>query len=159
MSEELATYLHDHSAASDFAVELLKHLHEQHGGEPVGELAAGLLIEVEEDRETLRQIMEKVGAQASALKEATAWVGEKLSRVKLSRTDAGEAGTFQALETMALGVLGKRALWRALAVIAPADSRLRGFDFEALAARAEAQYARVEEWRLRVAGAALRAAN
>ena len=157
MSEPLTDYLNDHLAASNFAVELLKTLHDEHSSEPLGEFAAALLMEVEEDRQALRRIMGAVGAEASTLKEATAWVAEKVSRFKLSHASSGAAGTFQALETMALGVLGKLALWRALAVIAAADLRLSGTDFDALAARAEAQHAQVEEWRLRVAGNALRA--
>jgi hypothetical protein len=92
------------------------------------------------------------------LKEATAWVGEKVSRFKLRHARSGEVGTLEALETLALGILGKRALWRALSVIAPTDVRVRGEDFDALAARALAQHARVEERRLQVAGTALRAA-
>src|SRR3954451_1211107 len=153
MSDPLATYLHDHLAASHFAVELLKNLHEQHAGEPLGPFAAALLGEVEEDRQVLQQIVDRVGTEASALKEATAWVGEKVSRFKLRHASAGEVGTLEALETLALGILGKRALWRALSVIAPTYVRVRGEDFDTLAARAEAQHARVEERRLQVAGA------
>ena len=65
---------------------------------------------------------------------------------------------FEARETLALGILGKRALWRALSIVAPADLRLSGVDFDALAARAQAQHDRVEERRLQVAATALQAA-
>ncbi len=156
MSDALATYLHDHLAGSNFAVELLKHLHDQHAGEPLGEFAAALLAEVEQDREVLRRIMERVGAEGSTLKDATAWVGEKVSRLKLGRSSSGEAGTFHAVETLALGILGKLALWRALSVIKAADVRMQDVDLDALAARAQAQHASVEEQRLQFAATALR---
>jgi hypothetical protein len=55
----------------------------------------------------------------------------------------GAFGTFEAL-----GILGKLALWRALAAIAESDARLPGVDFEHLMARAERQHARAEELRL-----------
>jgi hypothetical protein len=42
-------------------------------------------------------------------------------------------------------------------VVAAADARLRGVDFDHLAARAQAQHARVEEHRLEAARTALRA--
>jgi hypothetical protein len=64
----------------------------------------------------------------------------------------------EALETLALGILGKLALWRALAVVAATDARLRGLDFDSLAARAQAQHARVEERRIEAALTAFKAA-
>lgn len=45
------------------------------------------------------------------------------------------------------------------AVVAAADARLRGVDFDHLGTRAHAQHARVEEYRLEAARAALRAAQ
>lgn len=157
MSDPLATYLHDHLAAANFAVELLKNLHEQHSGDALGSFAGALQMEVEQDRAVLERIIERLGAEPAVLKDAAAWVGEKVSRLKLSREVSGEAGTFQALETLALGILGKRALWETLRVIAPRDWRLSGQPFDELAARAEAQHARVEEWRLQWALKALTA--
>jgi hypothetical protein len=51
------------------------------------------------------------------LKELASWVG---------------LATFEALEFFALGIHGKLALWRALQITAPFDSRLAGMDFEQL---------------------------
>jgi hypothetical protein len=36
MSDPLATYLHDHLAGSNFAIELLDSLRDQYSGEPLG---------------------------------------------------------------------------------------------------------------------------
>lgn len=66
-------------------------------------------------------------------------------------------GTFEALEFLELGIHGKLALWRALAVVAEYDSRLKNTDFVLLASRAETQHALVEERRLELAHTALRA--
>jgi hypothetical protein len=156
--DPLTTYFHDHLAGAQAAINLLAVLRDQHTGQPLGQFATGLLAEVEEDREVLRGLAERVGAGASALKEATAWLGEKVSRVKLRRRSAGELGTFEALEALGLGILGKLALWRALAVIAEGDGRLGGMDFHHLADRAQAQHTQVEERRLEAAPMALRAA-
>ncbi len=84
-------------------------------------------------------------------------MGEKVSRFKLRHAGAGKFGMLEALEALALGIVGKQALWRALSVIAPTNLRVRGEDFDVLAARAQAQHARVEEHRLQVARIALRA--
>jgi hypothetical protein len=156
MSDPLATYVHDHLAGAVVGINLLEALRDQQAGEPLGQFAAELLVELEADRAVLQGLSERVGAGSSALKEASAWLGQKVSRLKLRRRAAGGLGTFEALEALALGILGKLALWRALAVSAAADARLRGVDFDHLAARAQAQHARVEERRLEAARMVLR---
>jgi hypothetical protein len=126
MSDSLAIYPHDHLAGSNFAVELLEFLRDQHPRQPLGDAAAALLAEVEADRTVLQGIIARVGHGVPFFKEASAWVAEKLSELKLRR---GDFGTFEALEALALGILGKLALWRALAVIAENDAPFarRGF--------------------------------
>jgi hypothetical protein len=148
MSDPLATYVHDHLAGAVVAINLLEALRDRHAGEPLGQFAAGLLVEVEADRAVLQGLAGRVGAGSSRLKEAAAWLGEKVSRVKLRRRAAGGLGTFEALEALALGILGKLAPWRALGVMAAVDGRLGGMDFDHLAARAHAQHAQAEERRL-----------
>jgi len=154
-NDALSTYVEDHLAGATAGLELLEALSAQHQGDPTGALARRLLPEVEDDRRTLEGIARTLDA-GSALKEAGAWLAEKVSRLKLHRDVKGVLGTFEALEAMTLGVLGKRALWRALAVAAGSDARLAGFDFGALAASAERQHALLEDERLRAATAALR---
>jgi hypothetical protein len=149
MADPLATYLHDHLAGSNFAVELLKSLRDEHIDDPLGQLATTLLREIEEDKATLQGIVDQVGKKPPDLKEAAAWLGEKVSRFKLRHSAGDGLGTFEALETLALGVLGKLALWRALAVTA--NARVHGVDFEQLMARAQSQHDRLEESRLQVA--------
>jgi hypothetical protein len=153
--DPLATYLHDHLAGASAALDLIEALRDQHAGEPLGEFAAALHSEVSADRALVESLAERVGSSSSGLKEIAAWVTEKATRLKLSRKVAGELGTFEALEGLALGILGKRALWRALAVISPLDPRLGDMDFDVLVERAEAQHAQVETRRLAVARAAL----
>lgn len=158
MSDALPTYLHDHLAGSNFAVDLLKNFCSRHAGTPLGEFGTDMLAEIEEDQQVLHNLIDRVGVPSPALKEAAAWVSEKASRLKLG-SGSGELGTFQTLETLAMGIWGKRALWRALGVIAGADSRIQIVDFSALSERAEAQHARVEERRVQVARTALVAAT
>jgi hypothetical protein len=155
MSEPLGTYLEDHLAGASAAIELLESLRDQHADEPLGAFAEGIRSEVEADREELRALIERVEHGPKKLKEAAAWLAEKVSRAKLGRISRGDLGTFEALETLALGILGKRGLWKALAEAAPGDRRLDGMDFEALRDRAESQFASVEEKRLELARRAL----
>ncbi len=151
MNDPLTTYLHDHLAGSTFAVDLLGSLRDHYSDDALGQFASRLLSELEEVRAMLQRIVERVGKGSPNLKEAAAWLAKKVTRMKLSHGEAKGLGTFQALETLALGILGKLALWRALKVIAESDDRVSGVDLEQLIARAQAQHARVEENRLLVA--------
>lgn len=155
MSERLATYLHDHLAGSRIAIDLLEVLRDEHAGEALGGFAASLLEDIEADRAMLRRLSERLGPPVNPIKEAGAWLAEKVTRAKLHRQMGGELGTFEAVEALGLGIQGKLALWRALGTIAAADPRLEGTDFEGLAARARTQHARVEEVRLGLASRAL----
>jgi hypothetical protein len=147
MDDPLAIYLHDHLAGAALAVDLLEAMRDKHPNKPLGNFAAMILSEVEADRTTLKNLADRIGAGSNQLKELTAWLSEKVSRIKLN-SDAHSLGTFEALEFLALGILGKLALWDALKVLQPVDARLQGMDFDHLAARAKAQHAKVEEKRL-----------
>lgn len=151
MSNPLGIYLHDHLAGSRFAIDLLESLRNRYSGEPLGQLASSLLVEIKQERDLLQRIVDKVGKGSPDLKEAAAWLAEKVSRFKLSHADAKDFAAFEALEALSLGIVGRRALWRALIVIAESDGRLAGLNFEQLISTAESQYNRVEESRLALA--------
>jgi hypothetical protein len=154
MNDRLVTYLHDHLAGSHFAINLLDSLHDQYRNEELGTFASAICGEIREDQSTLQKIIDRVGKRPIDLTEMAGWLSEKASRFKLSRDkDNVGLGTFEALETLELGIKGKSALWRALEVIGEFDTRVRDFDFKGLAARADEQYARVDEYRLKLAGA------
>jgi hypothetical protein len=148
MTEPLAIYFHDHLAGAAFAIDLVESLGNQHLGKPLGEFAAELLVEIETDRETLLTLADRLGITSSPLKDLSAWLGEKVSRIKLSSQEANSFGTFEALEILQVGIHGKWALWRALNIVALIDVRLQSIDFAHLAARAEHQEALVDGWRL-----------
>ena len=63
------------------------------------------------------------------------------------------AGVFQALETLAIGITGKRLLWRALREVRNTHPALQKIDFGALEKRALEQFDRVETARLNIATA------
>ncbi len=158
MSDALAVYLHDHLAGASLAVDLLESMRKEHAGEPLGQFAERLKVEVEADRDVLQALAERVGAGTNAFKNLAAWMSEKVSRVKLGGQNEGSLKTFEALEFLMLGIHGKWALWRALAAAAATDTRLQGTDFLHLVARAGLQEVQVEHWRLEAARAAFPAA-
>jgi hypothetical protein len=159
MSNPLATYLHDHLAGAAFAVDLLKGLRDHYSGEVLGQFASHVLLEVEQDREALQRIADRAGKETPDLKQAVGWLTEKASRFKLSHDDPYGLGTFQALEALALGILGKLALWHALAVVPEIESGIGQVELERLIARAQRQHKEVEKTRLLVAEIALAGAR
>jgi hypothetical protein len=148
MSDPLATYLRDHLTGSHFAIKLLETLQEQYRDEELGWFALSLCAEIKQDQDTLQTIIDHVGKASPDLTAAAGWIAERASQFKLQRDASGGLGTFEALETLTLGIRGKLALWRALPLVLKVDTRVPEYDYVALAARAEDQFARVEERRL-----------
>jgi len=93
----------------------------------------------------------------SDVRNASAWLVEKFSRVKLgfSGGDASGLRLLQTLESLALGITGKRLLWRVLHTIRQSSPVLQRTDFEHLEQRAIEQSNRVEIKRLETAQSVL----
>ena len=151
--EDLSGYLNDHLAGSVGALELLDRLMNIYKGKPLEGFFRDLHNEIEADQETLKELIAKLGEKESAVRKAGAWIVEKLSRAKIHLSEAreGEMGLFLALEGLALGITGKRSLWRALATASETAPHLRGPDYARLEKRAVEQHDRVEAKRLEVA--------
>ena len=154
--DSLSTYLQDHLAGALHAIEVLKAMRDHFEGEPLGVFAREMLVEIENDREVLARLTERIGGTAGGIKEWGAWLAEKVSRLKLKHGSADGLGTFEALEFLVIGIHGKWALWRALEIVASFDSRLQGVDFIKLIARAEEQHKRAEERRIACAHSVFR---
>jgi hypothetical protein len=150
-SDYLAIYLNDHFAGATVGRELSKRAAQSNKGTPLGAFLERLHQEIVEDRDTLEMVMDEVGAGRDRVKNAGAIAGERLGRLKLNGQLRGYSPLSRLieLEGLALGVTGKLALWRSLAVLE--DRRLDEFDFNALAERAERQQEELETHRLRAA--------
>lgn len=155
-TEPLAIYLNDHVAGSVGALQLIDALAERAPGAPLEEKLRALRLEIEEDQRTLRQILARIHADEQRLKQAAAWVSEKVSHARLTLAGHAHASLalVEGLEALGLGIQGKLGLWSLLADVASRDSRLVGFGYEELQTRAAIQHALVERERLAAARAA-----
>lgn len=153
----LITYLNDHLAGSVAALELLDHLIRLQSGTAGERALAAVRTEVQEDQQTLQSLLHEMGGKESRVRQAAAWLTEKLGQAKLRLDDpgSGELQLLEALEALALGIQGKASLWRALAAASAHLPQVRPLDFAALEARAEDQFRRVDALRLQTAPAAL----
>lgn len=158
-TDDIATYLNDHLAGSVSALELLDHLAEKAPDPARKTFFKSLRIDIAEDQDTLKSMLQQVAGSESGLRKAAAWLTEKVSRARFAFDDSGggELAQLEALEALALGIQGKLGLWRALGPLAGRVPSWRGIDFGRLERRAQDQHGRVEATRIDAARATLEA--
>lgn len=151
------TYLNDHMGGATLGSALADQIRDRNEGTPLGDMMAPIAAEIEEDRQTLDDLMEALDVGRNPVKQVGGWVAEKMSRIKFSGVGPGDAehGNFMALESLALGVLGKRSLWVALKTVEDQHDTLAKLDLDALIERADAQHDALERARIRAAAGAL----
>lgn len=142
----LAIYLNDHLAGAAGGLELARRLRASNSGDPeMGEPLARICTEIEADRETLARLADRLGVRRDPLKPVLARLAERVGRLKPNghlRSYSPLSRVLE-LEILAAGIGGKLQLWNALEE-AFGDS-LEGFDFHALAERADRQGREVED--------------
>lgn len=153
MTPPLHIYLQDHFAGARYGIELLERCRRNNEGTEFAAPLAELASEIVEDRRTLLQIMREVGAEPSRAKVAAAWALEKAQRLKPNGRLVGYTPLTRLLEleTLAIGIAGKKAMWRALEDVAERGVDLGPHEFSTLAGRADDQLRRVESLRLEAA--------
>jgi hypothetical protein len=151
----LTTYLNDHLAGSVGVVKILELLAEEFPDSRTQ--LAGLRTDIEADRQELKTLMYRLGVPERRLRKSGGWIAEKLTEIKLTADDpaGGALRQLEGLETIALGIDGKLALWWALNAAADVTPELRGVDYERLVQRAMDQRNRVEVLRCNAARSAL----
>lgn len=156
-NEHLATYLNDHLAGSVLAIELLKNLEEAHRGTPLEQFLSKIQMEIDEDRQELKKLMDRLDISESKTRKATAWLGEKFTELKLHFDDSrrGSFHLFEGLEALSLGIEGKRDLWLVLAFLSDEVPLLRLVNYQRLIERAQDQRNQVEARRIEIANKAL----
>jgi hypothetical protein len=158
VAEPLAIYLTDHFAGATFGVELARRCRKKNEGSRFAAPLDDLAREIEADRSTLLSLMGRLGVKPSVVKTAAGWGLEKARRLKPNGGLLGYTPLARVaeLEILASGIVGKRAMWRALGALFSEDTRLAGFDFHALVQRADAQFEAAERLRLEAAALAFR---
>jgi hypothetical protein len=141
----LVTYLREHLSGADLAIRVVQRLASTHASTEDGRLFRRLSTELEEDRSVVRTLLTQLGASARSMKRAAGLA----SGAALSLTAGGEPGDLsllRTLEALAIGVQGKRCMWRALQNLS-SPSIVHGIDFVDLEIRAVRQWEAIEERR------------
>lgn len=146
-------YLNDHLAGATFGADLARRLEAQTEATDFQSEMSRLAEEIEADRDTLTDLMNRIGASQNPSKQVTAWVAEKASRVKLAglTSSTDEFGTFLSIEALLLGVEGKAALWTTLREMRDHYPELQSTDLDDLLQRAQRQREVLETERIAAA--------
>jgi hypothetical protein len=144
-SAAFRSYLADHLTASDAALAVVTRLGESQPAGPEADLFARLRREFTQEQAIAEELVRRLGGSAFKLRRV---VGKATGAV-LQAAAGGEPGDlalFRTLESLAIGVQGKRLLWRAarrLALPSPAHTT-----FNALEVQAMNQWHHIEDCRL-----------
>jgi hypothetical protein len=149
----LGIYLNDHLAGATGGAELARRAAGSNEGNEYGSFLAALAVEIQEDRESLKDIMRRLEYGEDIPKKVGAWTFEKIGRLKPNGQLRGYSplSRMVELEGLALGITGKLALWKSLLEIADGEPRLEANELTRLRDRAERQQREVEGHRLRAA--------
>jgi hypothetical protein len=153
----LAIYLNDHLAGATVARELARRAAASNRDSEYGPFLERLAGEIAEDRESLVAIMRTLKVKVDPLKVLAGWGMEKVGRLKFNGCLLGYSPLSRVveLETLALGVHGKLALWRSLQQLQPVLPGAADRGLPELVDRAQRQLEELELHRLRACAQAL----
>ena len=139
----LAIYLRDHHAAGVAGTRLARRIARAHTA--TSDLRQ-VALEIEQDLVELEAIMRRLGVQPDPAKDALARIGERFGRLKPNGRlrERSPLSDLLELETLLVGITGKRALWLSLR----AGSSTPSEDLDRLVDRADSQRTIVEDARL-----------
>ena len=132
----LAAYLRDHLAGADAAIQTVQALRDSHRGLE-GALFESLYEQFREDRGIVEGMLAELGYTSRSAKRVAGRATGRALRV-VAGGAPGDMSLFRTLEALAIGVQGKRCLWRAAQALAalPHPSGRRSFaELEADAVR------------------------
>ena len=152
----LQIYLNDHLAGSVTGLELARRSLSSNEGSELGGFLAQLVREIEEDKNSLEELIDRLGFKKSAFKQSAGWMAEKAGRLKLNGRITGysDLSRLLELEGLLIGVTGKLSLWENLKSVEDLDPTLATFDFDTLKKRAHEQIAGIEKHKAEAAAIA-----
>ena len=146
----LGIYLNDQLALGVAGRELARRAASENRGTDLGRFLERLASEVTEDVNTLEAVMQRLEIPLSRMKRPLALVAERIGRLKPNGQLRGYSplSRFVELESLALGLDGKRLLWANLRDFAQVGDRLVDVGFDALIERAARQREELEPFRI-----------
>ncbi len=152
-ARRLRIYLNDHLAAAQLGLELAARMHKENRGSELGSWLERLVRELRNDRDTLVDVMQRLGVPRNRFKQGAAWFGEKTGRLKLngSLLRYSPLSRLEELEGLVISAQGRLGVWSVVEDITRGDARLADLNFAALRESARRQQERLEQYRTEVA--------
>lgn len=153
----LRVYLNDHLAGAAGGIHLAERCRGSNEGTPLAAFLDTLLVEIREDKATLRGLMDRMDVPVAAPKQALAAAAEVAGRLKLNGQLVGYSPLARLLELEGLsaGVEAKHSLWASLVEVKEVEPAVGALDLDALIDRAARQREGLETQRRAAARAAL----
>ena len=152
VDERFVAYLEDHLVGSEAALTAARRLRRRHEHEEIGDVMETIVPAIEREQQVVRDVISLLGRPAERVSvigligTVTAGATTVLAVLRRSLPEPVPS-VLEDLESLAIGVWGKRLLWGALMRMALADRRFEELDPEGLARLAN----RVDARRLVVA--------
>jgi hypothetical protein len=141
-------YLVDHLSGSDTAIAVVSKLARSHAGSREGEVCAWLLPQLQAERDIVRSLVARTGAGAAISSKRIAGYASGAGAQALAGGRPGELSLFRTFESLAIGVQGKRLLWRAARQRLASDAHDARARFHRLERAALEQWERLDACRL-----------
>ena len=134
--ERFDGYLNDHLGGAALGIDLAEQICRLNEGTSLSTYLTTLIHEIQEDRDTLVAVMERLGVERSRVTEVGGWLIEKVSRLKFQSPGADDqVNRLLEVDALLAGLSGKQALWQMLGRVSASEPRLTEFDFDALDTR------------------------
>jgi hypothetical protein len=144
--EALATYLREHLSGADLAMQIVERLRRTDAGTDEHDLFETLYREFEQDRDVVTSLLTTLGASSQSPKRLASQASGSVLKL-LAGGSRGQLALFRTLEALAIGVQGKRCMWRALQSLRPSLAVPGGRTLPELEAAAVRQWDAIEERR------------
>ena len=110
----LSIYLKDHLAMAKGGVDFMRRVAESNSNNPLGDELHQMSEELEEERDTLSDLLDRLEVDPSQLKMAGAWLAEKAGRFKFNGefTRYSPLSRVLELEFLMAAVQARKGLWK-----------------------------------------------
>ena len=143
---DLGDYLREHLSGADAAIHVVDRLRHAHDRADERVLFARLFDEFQEERQVLHALVTRLGESPQSVKRLAGKVAGSIVETVV-RTHDDDLSLFRTLEALAIGVQGKRCLWRSLQSLDP-PMRAPGYrNFAELESMAVRQWEVIEQRR------------
>jgi hypothetical protein len=144
--KDFATYLREHLGSADAAIQMVQGLRDAYRGTPEAVLFGSLYEQFRDDRAVVEGILAELGYTPRSAKRLAGRAAGTALRV-VAGGAPGDLSLFRTLEALAIGVQGKRCLWRAAHVLVALPHPPGRRSFVELEADAVRQWETIEQHR------------